>query len=189
MLIMRRELKILYKVFSFIIIMRRTRRKKNIRKRRKKHVFTRKQYSDGNGILTSVWGPPLWHFLTCMSFNYPIKPTAQQKKQYKQFIVALQHVLPCGYCRKNLKKNLKCVPLRQKDLQNRDKFSRWMFRLHEQVNKMLGKKSGLTYYQVRDRYEHFDQDVIKRKRQRKRQRRREKRLCRCVIWFQNPNVL
>ena len=40
-------------------------------------------------------------------------------------------------------------------LKNRDQFSRYIYKLHEVVNKMLKKKSGLTYCQVRDRYEHF----------------------------------
>ena len=52
-------------------------------------------------------------------------------------------------------KNLKSIPLNSKALKNRENFSRWMFRLHEQINKMLNKKSGLTYEQVRERYEHF----------------------------------
>ena len=30
-----------------------------------------------------------------------------------------------------------------------------MYELHELVNNMLGKKSNLTYEQVRNRYEHF----------------------------------
>ena len=54
-----------------------------------------------------------------------------------------------------MRKNLKDLPLRDKDLKNRHNFSLWMFRLHEHINKMLGKKSGLTFKQVRERYEHF----------------------------------
>jgi len=41
------------------------------------------------------------------------------------------------------------------DMENRDRFSRWVYKLHETVNKMLGKKSGLSYCDVRERYEHF----------------------------------
>jgi hypothetical protein len=40
-------------------------------------------------------------------------------------------------------------------MKNRDSFSRYVYALHEMVNKMLGKKSGLTYCDVRERYEHF----------------------------------
>ena len=38
---------------------------------------------------------------------------------------------------------------------NRDTLSRYIYNLHETVNTMLGKSSGLTYEEVRDRYEHF----------------------------------
>ena len=124
-------------------------------KHKNKKVFTRKHYMSGDGMLTSVWGPSLWHYLHTMSFNYPVKPTNADKKNYKNFILNLQNVLPCGHCRQNLKKNFKFVPLTNSDLANRNKFSRYIFKLHETVNKMLGKESGLTFCQVRDRYENF----------------------------------
>ena len=40
-------------------------------------------------------------------------------------------------------------------MKSRDAFSRWVFKLHELVNTMLGKKSGLRYCDIRERYEHF----------------------------------
>ena len=40
-------------------------------------------------------------------------------------------------------------------MESRDAFSRYVYRLHETVNKMLGKKSGLSFCDVRERYEHF----------------------------------
>jgi hypothetical protein len=40
-------------------------------------------------------------------------------------------------------------------MKNRESFSRYIYELHEIVNKMLGKKSNLTYCDVRERYEHF----------------------------------
>ena len=46
-------------------------------------------------------------------------------------------------------------PLKSCHLKNRDTFSRYVYKLHEIINKMLKKKSGLTYCQVRERYEHF----------------------------------
>jgi len=121
----------------------------------RKKVFTRKHYMSGDGMLTSIWGPSLWHYLHTMSFNYPVNPTAIDKNNYRKFILGLRHVLPCGHCRDNLKKNLKFVPLTNADLENRDKFARYVFKLHETINKMLGKQSGLTFCEVRDRYENF----------------------------------
>ena len=133
-----------------------TNRKRFSKKRRKRSkTYKKKHYQSGDGMLTSVWGPPLWHYLHVMSFNYPVKPTKEDKEHYRDFICNLRNVLPCRYCRENLKKNLKALPLTNADLKNRDKFSRWVFKLHELINTMLGKDSGLKYCDVRERYEHF----------------------------------
>ena len=118
-------------------------------------VYSKKHFNSGDGMITSTWGPPLWHVLHTISFNYPVRPTRKDKKHYREFILNLKNILPCKYCRDNLKKNLKVLPLTNKDLKNRDKFSRWVFKLHELINTMLGKKSGLKYCDVRERYEHF----------------------------------
>lgn len=121
----------------------------------KKKTFRKKDYYSGDGMLTTVWGPSMWHYLHTMSFNYPIHPSADDKKYYRDFILSLQHVLPCKYCRINLTKNFKAFPLRAEDMKNRESFSRYVYKLHELVNKMLKKKSGLSYCDVRERYEHF----------------------------------
>lgn len=121
----------------------------------KKRVFSRKDYSSGDGMLTSVWGPSMWHYLHTMSFNYPISPSKVEKKHYLDFVKSLKYTLPCKYCRTNLVTNFKSMPLTMKEMKNRDTFSRYVYGLHELVNKMLGKKSGLTYCQIRERYEHF----------------------------------
>jgi hypothetical protein len=130
--------------------------KKYTRKRAKKHTtYSNKDYSSGEGMLTSVWGPSLWHYLHTMSFNYPVNPTKEDRHYYKHFIMSLKYVLPCKYCRINLKNNFKECPLTNADMKNRETFSHYVYRLHELINKMLDKKSNLTYKEVRERYEHF----------------------------------
>ena len=76
---------------------------KETKKKRNKRVFTKKNYMSGDGMLTTVWGPSMWHYLHTMSFNYPVKPSDDDRKHYKNFILSLQYVLPCKYCRINLK--------------------------------------------------------------------------------------
>jgi hypothetical protein len=129
--------------------------KKSKKSKKKKTTYNNKDYQSGDGMLTSVWGPSLWHYLHVMSFNYPINPTKIQKQKYKQLLLNFQYTLPCKYCRLNLTKNFKQFPLNDKIFENRNNFSRYIFNLHEQINKMLGKNSGLTYCEVRDNYEHF----------------------------------
>jgi hypothetical protein len=123
--------------------------------RKKKRAYTRKHYQSNDGMLTSVWGPSAWHFLHTLSFNYPVNPSCDDKRHYREYVLSLRHVLPCGKCRKNLCKNFNRHPLLYKHMQNRTTFSKYIYKLHEVVNEMLGKKSGLSYEDVRDRYEHF----------------------------------
>lgn len=118
-------------------------------------TYTNKDYRSNDGMITTVWGPALWHYLHTMSFNYPINPTLEEKKYYRNFIINLKHVLPCKYCRINLKTNLKQLPITMADMKNRETYSRYIYNLHELINKMLNKKSNLTYCNVRERYEHF----------------------------------
>lgn len=119
------------------------------------NIFKEEHYKSNDGMLTTVWGPPMWHYLHTISFNYPIKPTKLDKIRYKNTIVNLQYTLPCGKCRENLKGNFKKLPITMKTMKNRETFSRYIYELHELINTMLNKKSGLTYEMVRDRYELF----------------------------------
>jgi hypothetical protein len=129
-------------------------RKKN-GKTKKHRIFKKGDFYSGDGFLTSVWGPALWHSLHIMSFNYPVNPTQEDKEHYRDYVLSLQHVLPCKYCRQNLKTNFKSMPLTMAEMKDRDSFSRYIYELHELVNRMLKKKSNLTYCDVRERYEHF----------------------------------
>ena len=85
--------------------MTKTRKNRTGKKNRTKRVFTKKDFISGDGFLTSVWGPAIWHSLHTMSFNYPVNPTQEDKKHYKNYVQSLQHVLPCKICRNNLKTN------------------------------------------------------------------------------------
>lgn len=129
--------------------------KKTKKTKKINRTYKQNEYSSGDGMLTTVWGASMWHYLHTMSFNYPVKPTASDKVNYRNFILSLSKVLPCRHCRENLKKNFKAHPLRMCYMKDRNTFSMYIYNLHETVNKMLGKKSGLSYSDVRERYEHF----------------------------------
>jgi hypothetical protein len=145
--------------------MNKTRKHKNINRnnKTKKRVFLKKDFYSGDGFLVSVWGPLMWTYLHIMSFNYPVNPSEENKKYYREFILNLQHVLPCKYCRMNLTNNFKIKPLDMCYMENRETFSRYIYELHETVNKMLNKKSNLTYCDVRERYEHFRARCVEEK--------------------------
>ena len=118
-------------------------------------------YENDNGMLTTVWGPSLWHSIHTISFNYPVQPTKQEQADYYKFIMSLEKVLPCKYCRENFPKNMRAVNKRKRTTlkralaRGRAGFSRYMYDFHNEVNVMLGKPITLTYKQVKERYENF----------------------------------
>ena len=126
-----------------------------------KKTYTESDYNSNDGMLTMIWGPSMWHSLHTISFNYPVKPTCYEKNQYRDFILNLKNVLPCGKCRANLCKNMKMLPLKMSDMKSRYTFSLYLYKLHELINTMLNKKSGLSFNDVRERYEHFRSRCVK----------------------------
>lgn len=118
-------------------------------------VFSNSDFNNNNGMLTKVWGPPLWYFLHTISFNYPIKPTSQDKKNYYNFFLNLKYILPCRYCRENIKKNFKETKFSLRIFKNRETLSKWVYNLHNHINIMLGKKIYSNYDNVRESYENF----------------------------------
>lgn len=120
-----------------------------------KPVFSDSDFNSDNGMLTKVWGPPLWYFLHTISFNYPIKPTYEDQKNYYNFFFNLKYILPCKYCRENLKKNFKETKFSLKVFKNRETLSKWVYNLHNHINTMLGKEKYSSYNEVRESYENF----------------------------------
>lgn len=121
----------------------------------KEYIFSLNNYESNDGMMTSIWGPPFWHILHILSFNYPITPNKKQKKSYYKFFYNLKNILPCKSCRDNLVKNYEILPLTSEVFISRDSLSRYVYNLHELINTMLHKKSKLTFEDVRDRYEQF----------------------------------
>lgn len=124
-------------------------------------LFTDDDYASNEGMMTKVWGPATWHLLHTMSFNYPVKPSREEKYQYKSFVESLTNVLPCRTCRTNLSTTLKSgLPIRMKeDMKNCQTFSRRIYELHEHVRKQThtgnNYRPKYTYDQVRSHYECF----------------------------------
>jgi hypothetical protein len=87
----------------------------------------------------NIWGPPFWLSLHTISFNYPLKPTEQDKVNYKNFYTSFQNVIPCSICKKNYIRHLKEHPI-DNYLSSRRKLSEWVIDMHNMVNGETGKK-------------------------------------------------
>ena len=123
--------------------------------KKKKYIFEENDYKSNDGMQPLIWGSSMWHILNCISFNYPENPTKKQKKDYYKFFSSIKNVLPCSYCRINMKLHLKELPLDEQVFSSRTTLSKWVYKMHECVNNILKKKSNITYKQFRDTYENF----------------------------------
>jgi hypothetical protein len=113
--------------------------------------------NSNNGLITKIWGPGLWLGMHSISFGYPKEPTEEQKKNYKEFFILMGNVLPCSYCRDSYKKFISTgnTELTDDVMKNRESLTRWLYNLHEAVNKKLDVDYGVTYDDVVKRYESY----------------------------------
>ena len=151
-----------------------TTRRMRARKKPRRKTWRKRDYESNDGMVTAIWGPPLWHVLHTISFNYPVHPTSSERRAYRSFMLSLGCVLPCGHCRRNFKDNIRKFPLTTANLKNRATFSRWMYNFHKCVNGLLGKKTKLSYTAVRDRYENFRSRCTRPTRRRRSGRKKER---------------
>ena len=97
----------------------------------------------------NIWGPHFWFMLHSISFNYPINPTEENKKDIKKFLLMLPKVLPCSKCCKNFKKNLIEMPIKYN---SRLELFKWLIDIHNEINGREGKKH-YSYKEVLLMYE------------------------------------
>jgi len=114
--------------------------------------------SKTNGLITKIWGPHFWEVLHCVSFGYPLNPTEENKRDYKNFYIAVKNVLPCKYCRESYSIFIleeERTKFKDSDFSNRDNLTKWVYKLHERVNEKIGINYGVTYEDVYNKYESF----------------------------------
>lgn len=82
---------------------------------------------------TRFWGPSGWRLLHSITFAY-IPHT--EKNSVRQMFEMLPFVLPCKFCRASLTEYMKVDPL-EPALESRDALTKWLWRIHNQVNAKL----------------------------------------------------
>jgi hypothetical protein len=111
-----------------------------------------------NGLITKIWGPMMWESIHCIAFGYPIEPTSEQKENYKNFFLNLMNVLPCKFCRDSYKDFItkeENTLLRDEDLENRESLTKFVFKIHNRVNKKLGVNYNICYDDFVKKYESY----------------------------------
>jgi hypothetical protein len=99
----------------------------------------------------NIWGPSMWFSLHTITFSYPLRPTENDKSNYKIFFENFKNVIPCSVCKKNYIRHLKEHPI-DNYLSCRKNIIYWLIDLHNLVNVETGKKI-LEYNVVIKKYE------------------------------------
>ena len=89
-------------------------------------------------IPPSTWGPFFWHTMHIVALGYPKKPNYAEKRAAKEFYESFVHLIPCPVCRLHYATHLKANPITPSLDSNEDLF-RWTVKIHNLVNKDLGK--------------------------------------------------
>ena len=85
-----------------------------------------------------IWGPHYWFFLHTIAMSYPIHPNAVTKKKYYDFVQNIPLFIPVESMAGEFSKLLDKYPV-QPYLDNKESFIRWMWFIHNKINKKLEK--------------------------------------------------
>jgi hypothetical protein len=91
-------------------------------------------------IPPEVWGPFFWNTIHIVALVYPSKPSHAHKKAAKDFFESLILLIPCPICSKHYAEHIQRYPITP-HLDTRADLFKWTHLLHNEVNKMLQKRS------------------------------------------------
>jgi hypothetical protein len=86
-----------------------------------------------------------WFLLHLVASGYPTNPNASDKYKLHTFLTLFGKLLACFACRVNFQSNMELVQYSpQKDLVSHSSICSFMHRLHETINAMLAKPTGIV---------------------------------------------
>lgn len=97
-----------------------------------------------------VWGPHYWFVLHTIALTYPLKPNETVKKKYYDFIENLPLFIPIENIGNYFSELLDKYPVTPY-LDSRESFIKWVYFIHNRVNKSLGYEE-LTLSESLEKY-------------------------------------
>ncbi len=107
-----------------------------------------------NSLSPDLWGRHLWDILHWVSFKYESNDIILQNI----IIIHIPNLIPCNSCKKNYLNHLKMYP---PDFRSKKLLSEWMVKIHNQTNKILGKKI-YSYEKIKPKYSYMAKTRVKR---------------------------
>jgi hypothetical protein len=103
-------------------------------------------------ISKSKWGPILWNLLHAVGINNKKKIPENKKHAYYIFYTSFVYVIPCIVCADHYSDIINNICQLEEEKINKNYLKKWVFNVHNLVNKKLNKKIYL--------YEKFKKDNI-----------------------------
>lgn len=103
-------------------------------------------------LKSTVWGPHFWFFLHTIAYKYPESPNAVTKRKYYDLIVNFPLFIPDEEMGNHFATLLDKYPV-SPYLDKRDSFVRWVWFIHNKINKELDKPE-IELYDSIDKYLH-----------------------------------
>jgi len=110
-------------------------------------------------INSNTWGPKGWFFLDSIILSYPLNPSFDDKKRFKEFFTLVKEMLPCAKCRQHYGDFVSKFPLNDEILSSKNKFINWFLKLHNNIRLNFQDKSEITlkdYYTYYSKYAELD---------------------------------
>jgi hypothetical protein len=110
-------------------------------------------------IDSNIWGPKGWFFLDSVILSYPLNPSFDDKKRFKEFFTLLSNMLPCAKCRVHYEQFLAKYPLSDEILSKKNKLINWFLKLHNNIRLNYQEKTEITlqdYYKYYSKYAELD---------------------------------
>ena len=102
-----------------------------------------------------IWGPHYWFVLHTITLTYPLKPNETVKKKYYDFIQNLPIFLPVENIGNYFSELLDKYPV-SPYLDSRESFIKWMYFIHNEVNKELGYDEQTLSETLESYYKQYD---------------------------------
>jgi hypothetical protein len=109
------------------------------------------------GLMTVIWGSNFWETMHNVSFGYPLNPSKNDKKNYKLFYTIIKYVLPCCECKHHYREHTTKGKLKITDdiFKNKHTLTKWVYDLHNLVNKQNNVLYDITFDDVCNKYESY----------------------------------
>jgi hypothetical protein len=110
-------------------------------------------------INPNIWGPKGWFFLDSVILSYPLNPSFDDKKKFKDFFTLVADMVPCAKCRQHYSEFITKYPLNDLILSSKNKLINWFLKLHNNIRLNYQDKTEITlqdFYTYYSKYAELD---------------------------------